>query len=417
MRILHTADWHIGQLFHGYDRTREHELFLNWLIKTLKDEQIDVLLISGDVFDLSNPSAAAVRLFYSFLNRATRQNPQLQVIVTAGNHDSPARLESPKPLLESSQIHIIGLIEKDEQGVILYDKLTIPLRDQDGEIAAWCIAAPYLRVGDYPAMPNSTDSYTAGVAEFYKQAYEYVQTVKQPGQAIIALGHLHAQKSELGDQDAMERPIMGGIESIPASAFDEGIGYVALGHIHKAQRVGGKEHIRYSGSPLPMSFSEINYKHQVVVFGLEGEGIAGIHTIEIPVSVPLLRVPSVHSPLTDVLGALSRLPGSKESLDFAPYVQVCVLLEGPEPGLRYKIESVLEGREARLAKIDIQYKGAREKTSDMEESLIPAQLNDLKPEDILKRVYTSKYNSTISDSLLSLFRQVTQEVSQSESAL
>ncbi|MBW7892599.1 MAG: exonuclease SbcCD subunit D [Chitinophagaceae bacterium] len=417
MRVLHTADWHIGQLFHGYDRTREHQLFLNWLIKTLADEQIDVLLISGDVFDLSNPSAAAVRLFYSFLNRATRQNPQLQVIITAGNHDSPARLESPKPLLESSQIHIIGLIEKDEQGVIRYDKLAIPLKNSSKEIAAWCIAAPYLRMGDYPAVENSTNSYAAGVAEFYKQAYEYVLTIKQPGQAVIALGHLHAQKSELGDQDAMERPIMGGIESIPASAFDEGIGYVALGHIHKAQRVGGKDHIRYSGSPLPMSFSEINYKHQVVVFDLKGEEIADIHAIEIPVSVALLRVPAVHSPLADVLSALTRLPDSQGSIDYAPYVQVCVLLDGPEPGLRYKVESVLEGKEARLAKIDIQYKTAPDKAADGEDLLVPAQLNELKPEDILRKVYTSKYSSAVPDNLISLFRQVIQEVNQSESAL
>ena len=125
MKILHTADWHIGQLFYEYDRTHEHQQFLNWLVETLINEQVELLLISGDIFDLSNPSAASIKMFYSFLNQAVKGNPYLQIIVTAGNHDSAARLESPKPLLESSNIHIIGVIEKDENGIIDYSKITI----------------------------------------------------------------------------------------------------------------------------------------------------------------------------------------------------------------------------------------------------------------------------------------------------
>ncbi|HEY2582745.1 MAG TPA: exonuclease subunit SbcD, partial [Mucilaginibacter sp.] len=108
MKILHTADWHIGQLFHEYDRTYEHQKFLEWLVQIIKDQQIDVLLISGDIFDLSNPAAGSVKMFYTFLNRSVKANPQIQIIVTAGNHDSATRLESPKPLLESSNIHIVG---------------------------------------------------------------------------------------------------------------------------------------------------------------------------------------------------------------------------------------------------------------------------------------------------------------------
>ena len=147
MKILHTADWHIGQLFHEYDRTYEHQQFLNWLDGTLVSEQIDVLLISGDVFDLSNPSAASVKMFYSFLNKAVNANPDLQIIITAGNHDSAARLESPKPLLESSNIHIIGLVEKTEDGSIDYDKLIISLKDKHGTTQAWCLAVPFFTHG------------------------------------------------------------------------------------------------------------------------------------------------------------------------------------------------------------------------------------------------------------------------------
>lgn len=413
MRILHTADWHIGQLFHEYDRSFEHQQFLNWLVETLKQEEIDVLLVSGDVFDLSNPSAAAVRMFYSFLNKAVQANPALQIIITAGNHDSASRLESPKPLLESSNIHIVGVVEKNEQGSFDYDKLIIPLKDQQRTVAAWCLAIPFLRMGDYPSVAESVNPYQDGVTAFYLEACQHAMERKQPGQSIIAMGHLHALNAEIGDMDKMERMIMGGVEGIAASAFDEGIRYVALGHIHKAQRIGGKEHIRYCGSPLPMSFSEINYKHQVVVFDLNEDQIGNLKTIEIPVSVPLQRVPAVHSAVSEVLSALTQLDDAAgRELSVAPYLEVRVLLEGPEPGLRHKVETAIAGKYVRLAKIDSRYRTA-ESVNVVTESASPDNLNDLTPLDVLNKTYQSKYQSPVPDELLKLFHQVTQEVSQS----
>src|SRR5690554_2517854 len=290
MKILHTADWHIGQLFHEYDRSYEHQQFLDWLLPTLQTEQIDVLLISGDVFDISNPAAASIKMFYTFLKRATKENPGLQIVIIAGNHDSASRLEAPKPLLESSNVHIIGLVEKDAQGHIDYEKLLVPLYDASKEIKVFCLAVPFLRLGDYPVIPNSPNPYTEGVTALYREAFEYAQMRKQDGQTIIAMGHLHTQHAEITDLDKTERAIMGGVECIAATAFHPDIKYVALGHIHKAQRIGGKEHIRYSGSPLPMSFSEIDYRHQVIVLDLDKE-IVNLKLVETPLSVPLQRVP------------------------------------------------------------------------------------------------------------------------------
>jgi exonuclease SbcD len=413
LKILHTADWHIGQLFHEYDRTNEHQQFLNWLLKAIPSENIDVLLISGDVFDLSNPSAASVKMFYSFLNRAVRAAPALQIVVTAGNHDSASRLESPKPLLESSNIHIVGLIEKSATEGINYNKIIIPLKSKDGETRAWCIAAPFLRIGDYPVIPDAVNTYSDGIAAFYREAYEYAASLRQPGQAIIAMGHLHALQAETSDEDLTERPIMGGVESIPASAFDEHISYVALGHIHNAQRVGGREHIRYSGSPLPMSFSEISYKHQVVVFEVRKDKIENLRSIEIPVSTPLMRIPSVHSSLTEVIDALMQLDESKGKTDSAPYLEVRVLLDGPEPGLRHKIETVLAGKNVRLARIDPRYKSAAVAPGEMA-TVSPGELNDPQPEDVLQKVYQSKYNSLLPEDLMKLFRQAVREVNEME---
>ena len=413
MKILHTADWHIGQTFHEYDRSYEHQQFLDWLVTTIKGKQIDVLLISGDVFDLSNPSAASVKMFYTFLRKAVKISSDLQIIITAGNHDSASRLESPKPLLESSNIHIIGLVERKEDGSIDYEKLIIPIKDKAGDIKAWCMAVPFLRMGDYLVIPNCGNPYAEGVVKLYDEIFQHAGAKKQVGQSIICMGHLHTQNAEVTDMDKSERLIMGGVECISAAAFHEGIKYVALGHIHKAQRIGGKDHIRYCGSPIPMSFSELNYKHQVVVFDLDAECISNLELIEVPLSVKLLRLPSRNSKLSEVLSALDQLPTSGAQGELAPYLEVRVLLDGPEPGLRHKIETALIGKYVRLAKIDVKYPVSASAETDSEFAAAD-QLEELKPVEVFTKLYQSKFNGPVPEIIQELFNLVAVEVSQTE---
>lgn len=408
MKILHTADWHIGQLFHEYDRSYEHQQFLNWLVQLLQTKQIDVLLISGDVFDISNPSAQSIRMFYMFLNQATTANPGLQIIITAGNHDSASRLEAPKPLLQSSNVHIIGLVEKDAEGNIDYEKLLVPIYDASGNIRIYCLAIPFLRMGDYPTIADCANPYTEGVTELYNEAFAYAQQKKQNGQVIIAMGHLHTHHAEITELDKTERLIMGGVECIPATAFHPDIKYVALGHIHKAQKIGGKEHVRYSGSPLPMSFSEINYKHQVIVFDLNQE-INNLEAVEIPLFIPLQRIPISHQPLHEVVALLAKLPEKDSASETTPYLEVRVLLDGPEPALRHKVETALVGKNVRLAKIDVKYPAS---SQEAPEFITPEKLNELQPIDVFGKVYQSRYNSEVPTEILQLFQQVAQEVTQ-----
>ena len=413
MKLLHTADWHIGQLFFEYDRTWEHERFLDWLVNTLQTETIDVLLLSGDVFDLSNPSAASVKLFYSFLNRAIRAVPHLQIIVTAGNHDSAHRLESPKPLLESSNIQIVGVIERSEDGSIDFGKLTVPIKDRDGIIKAWCLAVPYLRMGDYPVIAGSDNPYATGVARLYEEAYAYVCGIRDPGQAVLALGHLHTQQAETGDMDRPERLIMGGVECIPVSAFHPDIRYVALGHIHRAQRIGGHEHIRYSGSPLPMSFSETHYQHQVVVFDLEGEQVVNIRPLEVPVSVPLIRIPATHTRLPEVITALGQLPEMDGGNEPLPYLEVRVLADGPEPILRHRVNEALAGKAVRLAKIDVRYASSAAGGDEVGPA-VPDELAELNPAEVFSRVYRTKFGAAAPEELVQLFNEIAAGLADSE---
>lgn len=409
LKILHTADWHIGQNFHEYDRTYEHQQFLNWLVDTIAEKGIDVLLMSGDVFDVSNPAASSVTLFYKFLKEATTVRPGLQIIIIAGNHDSAARLEAPKPLLDIYNIHIVGKVERKANGEIDYEKLIIPLKDGAGEIKAWCMAIPFLRPGDYPIVPNTVSPYAEGIMEVYKEAYQIASALKQSGQAILAMGHLHTLNAEISENDKSERLILGGVEFIPVSAFHKDIVYTALGHIHKAQKIAGQENIRYAGSPLPMSFSELNYRHQVMILEVEGEKMTDIRILDIPVTIELLRIPSIPKPISEVLIELQQLPDSIDTAEHAPYLEVRVLLDGPEPSLRYKIETALENKQVRLAKIEVRYPSTN--NTDEEVKLADNQLPELEPIQVFKRIYQSRFNNEVPEELITLFNQVSLEVS------
>jgi exonuclease SbcD len=405
MKILHTADWHIGQLFHEYDRSDEHQQFLYWLTETLMEQEIDLLLVSGDVFDNANPAASSIKMFYTFLHETSKRLPHIQMIIIAGNHDSASRLEAPKPLLESSNIHIIGMLERTENHAINIEKLLIPIKNKTNDIILWCIAIPYLRMGDYATIENVSNPYTAGVVQLYQDVFQLANQKKQAGQCILAMGHLHAANVDMEGHSDKDRPIMGGVECIPANAFHEDIVYTALGHIHKAQKVSGRENVRYSGSPIPMSFSEHQYKHQVIMLEIKENKLVNMEAIEIPILVPLLRLPKQHEKLENVLDKLAKLPTKDNENKLAPYLEVRVLLDGPEPALRHLIEKAIENKQVRLAKIDVQKQQGNENIT-METF---DKLDTLKPNDIFSKIYLKTYNEEIPNTLQKLFQDVLEE--------
>ncbi len=415
MRLLHTSDWHLGQTFYEFDRTNEHAAFLKWLVEAINTQNVDVLLISGDVFDVSNPSAASVLQFYTFLKDAVHANPHLQILVIAGNHDSPSRLEAPKPLLEVFNITIIGVVQRQVSATgtleaIDYNQFVVPLKNKDGEIKAWCMAVPFLRNGDYPVVPGASAPYSEGVVALYDGVYQAALSKKQPGQAIIAMGHLHTYGASTSDQDKSERLILGGAELVPATCFNKGIAYTALGHIHRPQKIGGKENTRYAGSPIPMSFSEENYKHQVVLVDIDGETVTNIEPLYIPVTIKLLRIPTKHANINQVLQELIELPdAATEDKSMSPYLEIRVLLDSPEPALRHKIETTIGKKDVRLAKIDVRYPT---KTGEADPSQSIEELNNLAPADVYKKVYQKKYQNEPAPELTAFFNEVVQEINQ-----
>lgn len=280
MRFLHTSDWHLGQTLHNFERVYEHQCFLDWLLDTIQTEHAEALLISGDIFDNANPSATSQKQLYRFLQQAKARTPHLNVIVIAGNHDSPGRLEAPSPLLQALNIAVVGHIARNADGDIDLERLVLPLTNQAGTIAAWCLAIPFLRPGDVPRIDPETeaagaDHYMDGIALLYRQALQLALKKRQSGQAILALGHCYMVGGEIS-ADSERRIVIGGTEALSSGIFDPAIAYAALGHLHLAQVVGKQTHLRYCGSPLPMSFSEIGYAHQILRIDLDGEAVKEI---------------------------------------------------------------------------------------------------------------------------------------------
>lgn len=409
MRLLHTSDWHLGQTLHNFDRTYEHQCFLDWLLDTIVAEEADVLLIAGDVFDNANPSAASQRQLYRFLQQARARSPRLDIVIIAGNHDSPGRLEAPGPLLEAHGTRVVGHVARDAEGSIDLERFIVPLSGADGQVRAWCVAIPFLRPGDVPrvaapATDDAFDAYLAGIRLLYQQACELARARAGEGQAILAMGHCHMVGGD-ASPDSERRIVIGGTEALPASMFGPDIAYAALGHLHLAQRVGQQDHLRYCGSPLPLSFAEVGYKHQVLRIDLDGTRAAAIAPLLVPRAVELLRVPASPAPVKQAIAELVALDLPDLPREAWPYLEVRVLLDAPEPGLRAQVEAALEGKPVRLAKIEptrrvVTTAGAEPTALSLD------QLAQLQPDDIFRRLWQQRFGDDAPDDQLAAFTEL-----------
>ncbi|HNW36653.1 MAG TPA: exonuclease subunit SbcD, partial [Candidatus Ozemobacteraceae bacterium] len=267
MRILHTSDLHLGHLLYQRKRDEEHRRFLEWLLEVICRERIDLLLIAGDVFDTGFPSNYALEMYYSFLARCGDAGCR-QVVVTGGNHDSPATLQAPGQLLRALRVSVIGAVDRErpEDGLITAESA-------DGTPGAIICAVPYLRDRDVytPKPAEPADLRAAGIIEgtaaWYRRLVDMAVLRREqlgfPELPIIATGHLFAQG---GAKTGSERDLyVGDLGAFPADRFPREATYIALGHLHRPQTARGFDHVRYSGSPLPCSFDEADHAKQVLV--------------------------------------------------------------------------------------------------------------------------------------------------------
>lgn len=291
MKLLHTSDWHIGRTLYGRKRYEEFEAFLAWLAETIQQNEIDALLVAGDVFDVSSPSNRAQELYYRFLCRVAASSCR-HVIVVAGNHDSPSFLNAPKELLKTLDVHVVGSSTEFPE-----DEVLVLRNEQDDPELIVC-AVPYLRDRDIREaeagesvedkerkLIDGIRTHYAAVAALAEQKREELG-VDIP---IVAMGHLFSAGGQTADGDGVRELYVGSLAHVTAGIFPACFNYLALGHLHVPQKVNGSETIRYSGSPLPMGFGEAKQQKNVCQVEFHSTA-ASVQLIDVPVFQRLERV-------------------------------------------------------------------------------------------------------------------------------
>jgi DNA repair protein SbcD/Mre11 len=398
MRVIHTSDWHLGQELHGFDRGVEHDAFLDWLTHQLIEQEADALIVTGDVYDTVNPPIPAQQRLYQFVSRTLTNCPLLQIVFIGGNHDSAARLELPKHLLHAHRVHLIGGMPRYD-GRPTAERTLIPLCDKTGTIHTVCAAIPYLRPGDLPTVTSGESP----LHMLYRDVITTANTI-HGDLPLIVTGHLHMRDgavSELSER----RIIIGGEEAVTSDIFPASVAYVALGHLHKPQLISGQTVIRYAGSPFPMSVTEKDYHHSIVVIDVDKTAGATTDLVRTPRTVAFYRVPAVGAAPLDVIEEeLSRLDLDDPGEHRRPYLEVAVWLDGAEPELRRRIDGAIEGKPVRLTRIVRQTAGQGGALADAVDGGIT--LDTLEPTHVFVRRYVEQYGIEPPDDLKRAFNEV-----------
>ncbi len=383
MKILHTADWHLGQSFLNRNREEEHEIVLNEIIEIIKKEEIDILILAGDVFDTGSPSVASQRLYYDFWKKL-RNTACTHAVVVGGNHDSPSVLNAPREILQLLDIQVVGAAERLPNGEIDFEKEVLFLKDSKGEVQAVVCAVPYLRDRDLKSSgvaettAQRQEAIIRGIKNHYTQIAEIAQKYAHLEIPILATGHLFAAGLDIeqadGRQEA-ELDIMGNLGKVGSDCFAEIFSYVALGHIHKPQTVGKQSRIRYSGSPMPLSFSERKDRKIVLILDYEKGILKNITEKNIEVPRKLKRW----------LGTLEEicldLENYDDSADFLPcWAEIIIKTDQTIFDLDSKLKTAIGKKKIEILKLITEQKN-KVQTLNMPE----IDLEYLNPEDVFKQ--------------------------------
>jgi len=399
MKIVHTADWHIGKKLHKHDLSEDFDLFINWLTKFIEDEKVDLLLISGDIFDLANPSSEARRQYYRALIRL--QKLDCKIIATGGNHDSPAMLDAPQEIMRALDLSVIGGLPQDLNEVI------IPVKNKSGKTELVVVAIPYLRDADLRSgeqASNHEDRIEAirlGIERVFNEAAAICKH-KYPGIPAIAMGHLFTAGIESSES---ERDIqIGNLAAFRASQFGNYYEYLALGHIHKPQRVSADKPVFYSGSPFPLSFSERADEKRILLLdtntGYEPDSIA----------IPNFRK------LIKLSGNLSELELKLNSLEhnssLKSLIEVDLIEEQYDAQKVYALDQLVDQFQTdgfEIVKQRVQFENQIEGSSQLYNK--DQQLEDLKPKDVFAElIATHQYSKDDQNEIMAAFDEILEDV-------
>ena len=380
MRILHTADWHIGHRLYERSRIEEHHQFLDWLLTTLQENAVDVLLVAGDIFDTALPSSEATNLYYQFLFRLYRET-HAHAIITAGNHDSPMRLAAPREFLRMGRIHVVGAASEPAECVF-----TLPSENPSVAIAA----VPYLSDSElshisFETEPERAERYRERLKVFYRQCVGCMPS----NLPKILMGHLFVHGGKVGDS---ERNIqIGGATAMQISDFPDDVAYVALGHLHRPHAISGASYpLQYAGSPLPLRFNEASYRKKVYLLDVPASGDEWVTEIEIPVFKELCTV-------TGNLNEVNLIAMSSEWNK--KYIQVQLKLEHPEVGISDRIREMFHQRGGDVLSVEVELPAQSERQE--------IQIEDMQqPTEIFEQFYKETFNEPPDELMMKTFDEL-----------
>ena len=399
MKILHTADWHIGKKLHKHYLYEDFDLFINWLIKLITEQEIEAVLISGDVFDLANPSAEARKQYYRALLQLRKTNCQL--IITGGNHDSPSMLDAPKEILNELKVTVIGGMPSK------IEECLIPLQNKKGENELIVAAIPFLRDSDLRSIDeevvyeNRIEAIRKGIEATFTKAAKTSKDL-YPELPVLAMGHLYAAGIESSES---ERDIqIGNQAAFQASEFGTEFSYVALGHIHKPQRVNAQIPTFYSGSALPLSFSERKDEKRLLLIdtenGFEPESIA------IPSFRKLIRISGSITEIQQKLFSLES-QGSLTNL-----IEVELKEENYDANLIAQLDDLVTNFEQanfEIVKHRATFKNQLRESGKLFES--HQHLEDLKPQEVFQKLLSQhSYAEEVKEKVNIAFQELLEEV-------
>ena len=394
MRILHTSDWHLGHRFIEQSQQYEQEKFLEWLIETLKSESVDVLLVSGDIFDTAYPSSQSLDMFYRFLAKVYKSTNCKKVVMTAGNHDSPGTINAPDNFVRNFDIYLIGKAGDNIEDEILEfeindEKLTVAavpfLRDRDIRKAVAGESAEIIEKRYYTALVNH-----------YRRIAGKINEISNPGY-VIAMGHLFATGAQTSESE--QRIYAGNLGDISAEDFPDAFDYIALGHLHRAQTVGGKNHIRYPGSPYILSFSETGSQKKVIIITTDKE-TGSIREIEVP---KFRKIVSIKGKLDECKGKLEEL--SLQTQEPESFVEVIIDDKDVTSTANTEINDFAENLNLKILKVRIATKTdikGLEKLVDEE-----VKIDELNPVEVFKnKCKEEDFNIDENPEILDAFNEI-----------
>ncbi len=406
MRILHTSDWHLGQHFMGKTREQEHRLFLDWLLETVRQKKVDAVVIAGDIFDTGVPPSYARTLYNQFIVELQAAG-KCQLVVLGGNHDSVATLHESRSILACLNTSVIGAAGDDPA------KQVVVLKDRKGRPGLVLCAIPYIRPRDVlvsragESGEDKQQALLSAMTEHYKAVYQVAEEeAKEMGIPVMATGHLTTVGGKLSE--SVREIYIGTLSAFPASAFPPA-DYIALGHLHRGQTVSEHNHIRYSGSPIPLSFDECSSGKQlsgkqVLLVDFEGDELSKVSSLDVPL---FRKLASLKGDIDTLTAQLQDIAEQKQDEELTPWVEIVVDGDSWISDLQSRIQEVTDDLPVDVLRV-------RRKRQESTKSLDREQqetLAELQVADVFnRRLESEELSEDVGKKLTSAFNEVVAEL-------